>query len=228
MSTAKRRVAITGYYGHDNTGDEALLKSVLRYLAGCRGVTNVLVLSSSPEATARLHGVPTVEALLPVSIKDFVIRTLGRNRLNFFRATLRALSCNTLIVGGGGLFFDTPADNSGFLGFIGMIRLYQLLGKDVYLVGVSARPLVQEESRQAFAKVVRSPRMRLVVCRDEESAELFRQAKGSDRDIHVTEDIVFTLPAQGAEAVVQRYRPAPESPMIGLSLCGPELSAEGE
>ena len=49
-SSTRRRVAVIGYYGNNNAGDEALLSSVLRHICASPRVAEVLVLSSKPES----------------------------------------------------------------------------------------------------------------------------------------------------------------------------------
>jgi polysaccharide pyruvyl transferase WcaK-like protein len=225
-SAPRRKVAVIGYYGNNNAGDEALLSSVLRHIGASPRVAEVLVLSSKPQLTERLHGVPSVEGLIPGTIKDLLVRVLGRNRRNFFRSMRRVLACDTLIVGGGGLFFDSKKGNFDLLQFMSVIRLFQILGKDVFIIGVSSLPLHHHTSRRMFRRVARHPRTRAIVCRDQESAAQFRAARGAltakADNVYVTEDIVFALPRpQRMDPVVEQYVTRDGSPIVAFGLCGP-------
>src|SRR5690606_19537470 len=120
------RVAISGYYGFKNSGDEAVLKSILAALEAegeAQGVRiEPVVLSIDPAQTAAMHGVEAAHRMQPGEL---------------FR-TLRG--CDALISGGGSLLQDaTSAKTIPY--YTGVIRLAQLLGKPTYIYAQGIGPV---------------------------------------------------------------------------------------
>jgi len=101
------RFLLSGYYGFSNAGDEAVLSAILqglsRHFPGCEPC----VLSDSPEATVREHG---VEAVQRWSMGD-VWRELGR--------------ADVLMQGGGSLIQDATSVKSP-LYYLGVLRMARL------------------------------------------------------------------------------------------------------
>ena len=86
------RVALAGYYGFGNLGDELLLRASLEALERCGvGRDRVVVLSSVPAETSCILGADSVD----------------RWNLSAVRGVLR--SSDTLLLGGGGLFQDSTS-----------------------------------------------------------------------------------------------------------------------
>ena len=53
-------IMISGYHGFKNSGDEALLFAILNTLREKRANLDVTVLSNTPEETARVYGVKSI------------------------------------------------------------------------------------------------------------------------------------------------------------------------
>ncbi|MFQ5500187.1 MAG: polysaccharide pyruvyl transferase family protein, partial [Candidatus Zixiibacteriota bacterium] len=104
-------IAIWGYYGFANVGDEAILACMLDELQRTRLGGNVTVYSGNPKNTQRSHRVQAVSGILPDRFMDRVIRSLGRGRSEYFRSLKAFKNADLIIVGGGGLFFDGPDQN---------------------------------------------------------------------------------------------------------------------
>ncbi|MCR5347512.1 MAG: polysaccharide pyruvyl transferase CsaB [Fretibacterium sp.] len=123
------RVALAGYYGFGNLGDELLLRASLECLERC-GVPRdaVVVLSNDPEGTAR----------------DCSVAAVSRWSLSEVR---RALSgSETLLLGGGGLFQDSTSLRS-CLWYWGLVRLARLCGARPWALGQSIGPLRTRAAR---------------------------------------------------------------------------------
>lgn len=117
------RLLISGYYGFQNFGDEALLAALLAKLSDY----DVTVLSGNPEATTAMHGVPAVHR---------------------YRGALGAIRrADALIFGGGGLLQDRTSRRS-LTYYTGLIRIAKMLGKRVVLLGQSLGPLTARGETQ--------------------------------------------------------------------------------
>ena len=112
------RVALSGYYGFGNHGDEALLAGLV---AGLRVRDHEpLVLSADPEATRALHGVE------------------ARSRTRGLPTAL--LSVDAVVSGGGGLLQDVTSGRS-LVYYLATVRLARILGKRTIVYGQSVGPL---------------------------------------------------------------------------------------
>ena len=120
------RWLVSGYYGADNLGDEALLAGLLGSLRK-RGARHLSVLSLDPGATRAAHHV------------------LARHRLVGLPAAL--LRSDVLVSGGGGLLQDATSRRSLDY-YLGVIRAARVLGRRVVVFGQSLGPLSDEGRRR--------------------------------------------------------------------------------
>jgi len=96
------RVAIAGYIGYGNVGDEAMLDQVIRMLQQ-RGVSDIAVFTSGESAVARFHGVKCV-AEIPGSLRQG-LRMLLHGQLLEVLGTLRR--SDLVVLAGGTVFAGT-------------------------------------------------------------------------------------------------------------------------
>lgn len=121
--TRKYRVAILGYYGFGNLGDEILLQAVLEILNRCSlDREKIIVLSNNPKQTS----------------EDFNVASVNRWSFRDVITTLR--ESDTLLLGGGGLFQDTTSIKS-CIWYWGVSRLANFLGVKLWALGQSIGPL---------------------------------------------------------------------------------------
>ncbi|MBF6612460.1 MAG: polysaccharide pyruvyl transferase family protein [Chloroflexi bacterium] len=182
------RIVILGWYGSDNTGDEAVLQAVVEALRK-RGYTNLCALSVNPtETTSRLD-------------IDSVPRLLGMQ-------TLRALlDADALILGGGGLIQDgTSLYNLPI--YAGYVALARLLRIPVIGWGLGVEPVFTQLGKY-LARFICSSAVCFSV-RDNTSKRLLRRAGVPGDQIKVTADPAFLIcPDRGATE-----SKAPERPLV--------------
>ena len=101
------RFLLSGYYGFNNVGDEAVLAAIITNLQHHYPAAQICVLSADPEATRTLH---QVDAIQRWSIRE-VWKALGR--------------ADMLLQGGGGLYQDSTSRISPvyYMGILRMARL---------------------------------------------------------------------------------------------------------
>ena len=145
------RVALAGYYGFGNLGDELLARASLAALERV-GVPRdrVVVLSADPVASER------------------VLRARAVSRWSF-RALVAALrSSETLLLGGGGLFQDRTSLRS-CLWYWGLVRLARFCGAVPWALGQSIGPLRSAPARWMTRDALSS--CRVLHLRDKPSME---------------------------------------------------------
>lgn len=174
----RKKIAILGWYGSANAGDEAVLQSVVESLrrAGHHGI---LVLSTNPTRTATSYGVDSVP----------------RNPLN--PGTLRAvIGSKALVLGGGGLIQDSSSVYNLPL-YALYVALARLRGLPVFGWGLGVGPLYTRLGRSLARFIFLSSRFFSV--RDAESARALRAAGVRDEEIRVSADPAFLIEPSAPE-----------------------------
>ncbi|MDQ6420920.1 polysaccharide pyruvyl transferase CsaB [Paenibacillus sp. LHD-117] len=198
------RIAISGYYGFSNSGDEAVLRSILLALEeqGTEQGVRVqpVVLSADPDWTNRMYGVEAAHRMRPAEI----LRTLR--------------GCDGLISGGGSLLQDaTGAMTIPY--YTGIMRLAQLLGKPTFAYAQGIGPVNRRWMDPLIRGVMR--RSAYVSVRDAESAALLGRIGVAQDRIEIVPDPVMGLPLPaGAEACfgMGAADNASRTPVVGVSL----------
>lgn len=144
-----KKVAVSGYYGFKNFGDELILSILTEKLksAGAR----VKVFSSDTAFTRKTCGVESVKRFSPFA----VVKTL--------------LWCDVLISGGGSLFQDATSVKS-VLYYAFILGLAQLFGKKTVIFAQGVGPLYHPLSRFCVKNLFRH--CNYVSVRDERSLNL--------------------------------------------------------
>ncbi|GEM_PF-2380557 len=144
-----KKILISGYFGYENFGDEALLYSLIKSLIdlGARK-QNITVLSNNPTLTSNQFNVKSINRW---NIVDFINALLNHNTLIFT----------------GGLFQDRTSFKS-FLYYVCQLILASIFQKTVVLYGAGIGPINRKISRVLFDIGIKSANIILV--RDEMSA----------------------------------------------------------
>ncbi|MCM3174130.1 polysaccharide pyruvyl transferase CsaB [Paenibacillus sp. MER 99-2] len=177
MVTTSQKLVISGYYGFRNSGDEAVLKSILTALeeeSRKSGITiEPIVLSGDPESTTAMYGVRSVHRMKFKEVREAIKESDG------------------LISGGGSLLQDATGLKS-IPYYLGVIKLAQWLKKPTFIYAQGIGPV----NRKIFNPMIRSvfKACKYVSVRDEQSAELLRQLGLQWNQIHVVPDPVMGLP----------------------------------
>lgn len=183
----RKKIAILGWYGSANAGDEAVLQSVVESLRRA-GHDDLLVLSTDPAATA----------------STYQVHSVSRNPLH--PTTLRAvLQSQALVLGGGGLIQDSSSVYNLPL-YALYAALARLRGIPVFGWGLGVGPLYTKLGRLLARFVVGSSRYFSV--RDAGSARALRAAGVRAEQVRVTADPAFLVePTPVARARVAGHKP---------------------
>src|SRR5579872_2840845 len=156
MADGGPRIAVSGYYGCGNTGDEAVLAGIIESFArrGAAGRAEITVLSADPDDTRQRHRLPAVD----------------RMSMHAVRRTLR--TSDLLLSGGGSLLQDTTSLRS-LVYYLWIVRLARILGTPVMFYAQGIGPLRRRVSR-AMVRVV-ADRVHYITVRDPGSARTLRQ-----------------------------------------------------
>lgn len=199
-----KQIVISGYYGFNNAGDEAILDSIvgtLRSLAEKRGESlRFTVLSADPAATAaRLH-----------------VDAIGRmDVVAVFRAILRS---DAIISGGGGLLQDVTGRGISIPYYLGLVLLARILGKEAILYAQGIGPIRKKWNR--FLTRLIANRASLIAVRDSGSLEELERLGVKRPPLILTVDPVFLLDASDPEGKAAAFvSTLPEDrPVVGIAV----------
>jgi len=194
-----KTVVISGYYGYENTGDEALLASIIKALKAQMPGVHIIVLSVRPEETARRYGVEAV------------------NRLGLSQIFSALRHADLLISGGGSLLQDVTGSLT-IPYYLGIVALAKLMGKPVMFYAQGIGP-VNGSIGKLLIRLIGS-RVDMITLRDEASANLLRQIGVRRSPIEVTADPVFAIEPETCDASEELFRalgiPTPAGQIVGI------------
>ncbi|NQX61951.1 polysaccharide pyruvyl transferase CsaB [Paenibacillus qinlingensis] len=171
------KIALSGYYGFDNSGDEAVLQSILFALqeqGQAQGIQiEPIVLSANPAKTTEMYGVKAYHRMKPGSL-------------------LRALRESDGLISGGGSLLQDATGSKTIPYYLAVLKIAQWLGKPTFIYSQGIGPV----SRPMFFGWIRSvfKRCAFVSVRDTESADLLGQMRLPRERITVVPDPVMGLP----------------------------------
>ncbi|MDO9536624.1 MAG: polysaccharide pyruvyl transferase CsaB [Bacillota bacterium] len=177
-------IALSGYYGFHNIGDEAILEAVITVLRRHQADVRIVVLSADPLHTRQTYGVEAV----------------SRTHLQSIIRVLR--EADLLISGGGGLLQDVTGPRS-IPYYLGIMELAMLIGTPVAVYAQGMGPVHHRWSRFWMKKVL--SRVDWVSVRDLASAQ-FLAKLGVVRDVVVTADPVLSLEPESSDGINEFWR----------------------
>ncbi|ADL11829.1 polysaccharide pyruvyl transferase CsaB [Acetohalobium arabaticum DSM 5501] len=195
-----KKIALAGYYGFDNAGDEAILAAIISSLRQrIDEEVEITVLSANPARTEKLYNVSAVDRFSLIEIITV-----------FYQADL-------LLLGGGSLLQDTTSQRS-LLYYLGLVYLAHKINLSVVCYAQGVGPITSRLGKSLVPKVLNSA-ARLTV-RDEESKELLVKL-GVRKPIEVTVDPVFNLSLVSEERkqeIITAESLELKPPVIGVSV----------
>jgi polysaccharide pyruvyl transferase CsaB len=175
LSARGRRIALSGYYGFANAGDEAVLAGLIQSLRAASGPElEIDALSINPAETTATHGV-------------------GASHRYQVKALMASLRRADLLLSGGGSLLQDVTSAHGIFYYLGVVRLAQILGKKTMFIAQGIGPLIRPRSRQMVASVAN--RLNAITVRDEESLALLREIGVRRPSMEVTADPALLLTA---------------------------------
>ncbi|MCT1403929.1 polysaccharide pyruvyl transferase CsaB [Paenibacillus sp. p3-SID867] len=230
MVSTSKTIVISGYYGFKNSGDEAVLKSILTALeqeGKATGIEiNPVVLSIDPDWTSAAYGVKSVH----------------RMKLGEVRQAIK--DSDGLISGGGSLLQDATSPKT-IPYYLGVLKIAQWLGKPTFIYAQGVGPV----NRKLFYPMIRSifRKCTYISVRDIQSGELLQSMGISAEAIHVVPDPVMGMPLPEGEDVqrdfnpgsgleendvasvssIEEHRESFEEPLVQSSLSNRETEGEG-
>jgi polysaccharide pyruvyl transferase CsaB len=218
-----KRILISGYYGFDNAGDEAVLAGLISSIRGKSQdqPVELTALSVNTRSTSALHG----------------IRSKHR-----YKQLLHSIIGTDLLLSGGGSLLQDVTSAHGIFYYLAVVRIAQILGKKTMFVAQGIGPLVRRRSQKLTAAVAN--RLDAITVRDSSSDNLLKSI-GVTRPIVVTSDPALLLApssVQTRSGILLSMRQWPDMPLsfngnlaaalvqtsLGLHTCAINMHGESD
>lgn len=164
------KVVISGYYGFDNVGDDAILLSIVQALKACDEQIKITVLSNQPESTKLQYHVDAI------------------NRWSFKEVYQALKEADGLISGGGSLLQDETGIKS-IIYYTGIMKIAQFLKVPVFIYAQGMGPIHRTFGKRMVKHALKKTS---ITVRDNESKQLL-EAIGVKKEVEIVPDPVLGL-----------------------------------
>ncbi len=186
------RIVISGYYGFNNNGDDALLKAIIDDIHTNFPNAQITVLSKSPKETRATFGVGAVFRYNPILI-------------------WKILKADLVISGGGTLIQDATSTKS-LLYYLYIINTAKILKRKVMLYANGIGPLTSFKNIDKTAEILN--KVDLITLRDENSLSELLHIGVTKPQIELTADPAFLLEADNKGKEILEYYGVPKDKQI--------------
>lgn len=198
--TPQYHVVMSGYYGFNNTGDEAIMLSMHKNIQGLGDNYHITVLSNKPKETKEKYG---IEAVYRFGVRE-VLRAIRH--------------CDVLLSGGGSLLQDSTSTRS-LMYYLSITVVAKCMRKKVMLYANGIGPVSGKRNRRLVKQVVN--RADLITLREENSYEELLSMGVNPKKCFVTADPVFTMDSvapERAKEILQAEGVPMDRPMVVVSV----------
>ncbi len=150
------KILISGYYGFDNFGDDAILLSLVSSIKKELKDSSITVISNNPKQTSETYKVNSVYKFDCLKILSKMVQT------------------DLFISGGGSLLQDVTSFKS-LIYYLGLIFLALILNKKVFIFAQGIGPIKSKFGR--FLTIFALKKVRTITVRDEESYYFLKKHK---------------------------------------------------
>ena len=169
-----KKIIISGWYGHNNTGDEAILTSILSSFRNRIPNVDIIILSNSPQKVSKQHDVDAI----PYS-------PIGLRKL------LKELRNADLFILGGGNILQDRTSIFNLIFYLSQLTLAKLMNKPIFFYALGVGPIDTSPGRILTRIIVN--KVDIISVRDEESKEQLIELGITNPPIYVTADPAVTL-----------------------------------
>ena len=176
--------ALSGYYGHKNSGDDALLSAIIKEIREKKEDARFVVLSANPAETKTVYGVDAV------------------NRFNPF-AVYSAIKKAKLFVNGGGSLIQDVTSSKSLYYYLTAIHTATKMKKKTMLYANGIGPVYKKKNKNYVKKVLN--KVDYITLRDERSVEVLNLMGVDKPPIMVTSDPSVSITPNGIDRVKEIF-----------------------
>lgn len=166
------KILISGYYGFENAGDDAVLECII---AGLRklGINDITVLSNTPDNTSSKYNVKSIYR-------------------NSFKEVFNAIKHTDVLLSGGGSLIQDITSSKSLWYYLLIIFFAYLLRKKVYILGQGIGPLQRKYNRLLTSIILK--KVNMITVRDEDSMLLLKELNIEKNVILAADPVVNFAP----------------------------------
>ena len=194
------KIVISGYYGFNNAGDEALLTAILASLRAIEPKVDITVISGNPGNTIVKHQVKSLYRFAAVRL-------------------LRAIGEADLVISGGGSLLQDVTSKRSLIYYLSIIAAAKWKGRKVMLFAQGIGPIRNRLMRLLTRLVVN--KADAITVRDRDSVEELARMGVPAVKVEVTADPVLMLNPESkvmGKAILAEAGLDPYKPIIGVSV----------
>ena len=194
------KIVISGYYGFNNAGDEALLTAILAALRAVELKADITVISGNPGNTIARHQVKSLYRFAAVRL-------------------LQAIDNADLVISGGGSLLQDVTSKRSLAYYLSIIAAAKWKGKKVMLFAQGIGPIRSRFMRMLTRLVVN--KADVITVRDRDSAEELARMGVPAAKVEVTADPVLMLNPESkiaGKTILAEAGLDPYKPIIGVSV----------
>ena len=194
------KIVISGYYGFNNAGDEALLTAILASLRAIEPKADITVISGNPGNTIVKHQVKSLYRFAAVRL-------------------LRAIGEADLVISGGGSLLQDVTSKRSLIYYLSIIAAAKWKGRKVMLFAQGIGPIRNRLMRLLTRLVVNNADA--ITLRYRDSAEELARMVVPAAKVEVTADPVLMLNPESkvmGKAILAGAGLDPYKPIIGVSV----------
>lgn len=200
LKKSRHRILMMGYYGFDNSGDDAILEAMVSAFQDLDPDLELTALSKRPEKTASAYGIRSA------------------NRFRLWELSKEMRRTDLFLFGGGTLLQDRTSTRSirYYLYVLSLARKYR---KKTMIFANGLGPVSKEKNRSLTAKALSTAD--LITLRDESSLRYLEELGVKNRRVAVTQDPVFALHSCSEERIDEIFRSEEirtVRPLFGISV----------
>lgn len=167
-----KKLALCGYYGYRNSGDDAILAAIIKSFKGLEREPDVWVLSKRPEITRKEYSCKSI------------------NRFDFSSVWKLLKDTDVLVMGGGSLLQDKTSNRSLYY-YLGLMILALIRKVKVILYANGVGPIKSKINRFLTAWTLN--RINILTIREKYSYDFVKSIGVDKPEIVITADPVFNL-----------------------------------
>ena len=175
-----KNILISGYYGFNNTGDEAMIETMSTLLA--KRDCSLTVLSSNPDKTKELYNV----------------RAYNRYKLG---EIIKAIKKADLVISGGGTLFQDITSKKSIWYYLGIVKLAQFFHKKVIVAYQGMGPIETKIYRRMTKKTLNKKSVKFVGMRDKQAIDYAKEIGIKEDKIVFSSDMIFMMTPPAKERI---------------------------
>ena len=173
-----KKLLLSGYFGFDNSGDDAILKAMVDNLKRTDEDFVITALSKEPEKTKKAYDIDSV------------------NRFSFKEVFKAMKETDCFVFGGGSLLQDITSSRSLYY-YLSLLSLANFLKKQVFVFANGIGPIDSKFNRWITRRVLN--KVDFITLRDKSSVMFTKYIGVTNENLKMTADPVFLLDSSSDE-----------------------------